>query len=574
MKKLRLAKELSLPLNVVTEKIDILGQSGGGKTYLAMKLAELMLEAAAQIVVLDSAGVWWGLRASADGKSKGFEILVVGGEHGDLPISASAGAAIADLVVDREISVVLDVSEMIDEELARFVTDFINRFFWRKKRAKGPVHVFLEECQEFIPETPENKGQVAMRGACVRMMKIGRNYGIGWSAITQEPQAASKRALNQAGTILAVRTIGEHERKSIAEKARSKAKTKEQLAVIDTLPELHTGQALAWSPSWLKFAGVVHVLPKVTFDSSKTPEVGEKARAPRVLAPVEVEQLRGALAEVVAQAEKNDPTALQRRVAQLEAELARRPAAAPAKVQTKEVHVITEAQLKRLEAAAKRIATAAESLTGPAKEILGGIWMVAQKQAQPVRGLAPFHQLGGSKIPAPAPPPLARVHTSAPAGEAKALRGGERVVLTAIAQHQEGVSREQLSVLTGYKRSSRDTYLQRLRAAGYVDDRGLTIHATAEGIATLGADFQPLPTGDALREHWLGRLPEGERRVLQAVLSVYPESITREAISGATQYARSSRDTYLQRLSARRLVDFERGEVRASATLFSAGRAA
>jgi hypothetical protein len=33
----------------------------------------------------------------------------------------------------------------------------------------------------------------------------------------------------------------------------------------------------------------------------------------------------------------------------------------------------------------------------------------------------------------------------------------------AVAQYPEGVTREQLSVLTGYKRSSRDTYVQRLR---------------------------------------------------------------------------------------------------------------
>jgi ATP-dependent protease Clp ATPase subunit len=43
-KQLRLAKELALPADVVTQKINVLGQSGGGKTYLAMKLAELMLE--------------------------------------------------------------------------------------------------------------------------------------------------------------------------------------------------------------------------------------------------------------------------------------------------------------------------------------------------------------------------------------------------------------------------------------------------------------------------------------------------------------------------------------------------
>ena len=49
-----------------------------------------------------------------------------------------------------------------------------------------------------------------------------------------------------------------------------------------------------------------------------------------------------------------------------------------------------------------------------------------------------------------------------------------------------------------------------------------------------GANFEPRPTGDALREHWIGRLPEGERRVLEEAVRVYPKSIEREEISEAT----------------------------------------
>src|SRR6185312_5032994 len=49
-----------------------------------------------------------------------------------------------------------------------------------------------------------------------------------------------------------------------------------------------------------------------------------------------------------------------------------------------------------------------------------------------------------------------------------ALPRGEHAILTAAAQYPDGVSREQLTVLTGYKRSSRDTYLQRLGQAALV----------------------------------------------------------------------------------------------------------
>jgi ABC-type glutathione transport system ATPase component len=77
MKTFAIADKLELPLDAVTERLGWLGQSGSGKTYGAMRLAELMLEAGAQIVALDPVGVWKGLRTSADGKAPGFAVALV-----------------------------------------------------------------------------------------------------------------------------------------------------------------------------------------------------------------------------------------------------------------------------------------------------------------------------------------------------------------------------------------------------------------------------------------------------------------------------------------------------------------
>lgn len=109
-------------------------------------------------------------------------------------------------------------------------------------------------------------------------------------------------------------------------------------------------------------------------------------------------------------------------------------------------------------------------------------------------------------------------------------------------------------MLTGYKRSTRDAYLQRLRGAGMIDQQGDQIVATAAGLGELGSDFEPLPTGADLREHWLRRLPEGERRVLEVVVDGHPRAVARDSITDVTGYKRSTRDAYLQRLASRRLV--------------------
>ena len=80
---LKLATDFEIPLDAVTQRLAFLAQSGAGKSYGAMKLAEEMLSQNAQVIALDPVGVWWGLRSSADGKKAGLPIAVFGGEHGD-----------------------------------------------------------------------------------------------------------------------------------------------------------------------------------------------------------------------------------------------------------------------------------------------------------------------------------------------------------------------------------------------------------------------------------------------------------------------------------------------------------
>jgi len=65
------------------------------------------------------------------------------------------------------------------------------------------------------------------------------------------------------------------------------------------------------------------------------------------------------------------------------------------------------------------------------------------------------------------------------------------------------------------------------------------------------------------------RLPEGEKKMLAILIEAYPDSVMRETLSEQTNYQRSSRDTFLQRLKSRQLVKFEgRGMVKATEKLF------
>jgi hypothetical protein len=131
---------------------------------------------------------------------------------------------------------------------------------------------------------------------------------------------------------------------------------------------------------------------------------------------------------------------------------------------------------------------------------------------------------------------------------------GEHRILTAIAQLADGATRRQLTVVTGYKASTRNAYIQRLRVRGLVTDTD-RLRATADGLTELGPNFEPLPTGDALVERLRTELPEGELLVLEALLARAP--LTRDEVGDQTGYKASTRNAYIQRLRARELVYVE-----------------
>ncbi len=152
-------------------------------------------------------------------------------------------------------------------------------------------------------------------------------------------------------------------------------------------------------------------------------------------------------------------------------------------------------------------------------------------------------------------------------GHAGSLPVGERTILAATIQFPNGLRRDQLTVLAGYKRSTRDAYIQRLRERGFVEQSGELIVATDDGCAAL-PDAEPLPTGQALQDYWLARLPEGERVLLGLLIEQHPKYCDRDWLSEHSEFKRSTRDAYLQRLNAKQLVVSDGRGVKASEQLF------
>ena len=326
--------------------------------------------------------------------------------------------------------------------------------------------------------------------------------------------------------------------------------------MIESLPGLPTGNAWVWAPR-ADIIERITVRRRKTFDSSVTPKIGQVRVEPKVFAKIDLEALGADISSTVQRAKENDPAALKSEIRKLKSELEKKVPAGPAVERIVEKPIVSEEAIASIKDIRKGVysfnqllETIAENLSAAVKKC------VPHRPTPSIPVIRERIVLRPGRIPELMPDSNGTIPK------------GERAILTACAQYPDGASREQLTILTGYKRSSRDTYVQRLRERGLLDASGDALVATNFGIDALGKDFEPLPTGGLLLHYWMTRLPEGEKRILQVLCDFYPEPVSRETIDEKTGYKRSSRDTYLQRLGARRLVDASRGSVSPSPLLF------
>lgn len=530
MKNLHLSKEVSLPVDVITERIAAVGQSGSGKTYAAMRLAELMLDAGAQIIALDPMAVWWGLLSAANGKASGYPVHVFGGEHAHVPIVPEAGALVAEVIVSRGISAVVDIAHFTRSDQVMFSSSFAERFYELQVKVKRPVHIFFEEAHQFMPQNLPAEGRggdprknpAVMLNRMERIVRQGRSSGVGCTMITQQPQAVNKAALNQAGTLIAMRTMGKHERKAIGDWMADKATDDSQLKLDQMLPKLGTGEAWIASPHFLGLFVHTHISKKTTFDSSATPRFGVKLEAPKVLADVDVEALREAMKTVVEEVEKDDPAPLRRRIAELERLVAAKPAAPP----PLRVPVFSEndkAQLIELEHQMLSATRALHDLQGAVACVNIGLPALSpQPPRELVLDRAGF--LG-----------LEPTTGKAPKLEGTGLKKGAREMLRELAAlHPKSLTRRELAtrVVMAHAGGSTGDYIGALKKLCLVEDdeRG-DLRATRDGLETAG-DVRAKSPGEIVAL-WKGtpKFKRGARQMIDAVMEKPGRVFSREELA-------------------------------------------
>jgi hypothetical protein len=550
---------VKLPDAIFEQHMAITGKVGSGKSYTARGFVERLLTAGRRVCVIDPTGAWHGLRSSADGKKPGFPVVVFGGDHGDVPITAASAAPLARMIAEQNLPCIIDVSGLLIGDQRQFMAEFAEKIFQLNRK---PLHLVIDESDIFAPQNPQ-RGDEKMLHRVDRIVRRGRIRGFRVTLITQRPAVLHKNVLTQANVLISMRMTAPQDRKALEEWIKGQGDTEKGRRVLASLASLPTGEGWVWAPELeilerMKFPRII------TFDSGRTPDDDGDTAEPVRLADVDLTEINAALADAIKEAAENDPRALRKRIAELERQVGQQ-GASPVELATARTEGFGQGRQVGYQEGCRDGWTMACDEAAKFPEALRSAmpdWVPFDPVAMPSTPVRPAPTNRATNIPGNIPRGT---------GKPSTLPRGELATLKAIAQYPGGATREQLSVLTGYKRSSRDAFIQRLKDKGYVGTGGGPCVALQAGIDALGSDYEPLPTGAALQDYWLGRLPEGERKTLEYLLGVYPATAPREGIDQATGYKRSSRDAYIQRLKSRQLVAIESGKVRASDHLFGGG---
>lgn len=569
---LHISDTLQLPLDTVVETLVILARRGRGKTNTAVVMAEELIRLGQPVLIVDPLGVWWGLRAGADGtREGGLPVVIFGGDHADLPLSERSGNQLAQIIVHGRFPAILDLSDLSKSAGRRFMAEFLEELY---RINREPLHLIIDEADEFAPQRAAAEG-ARLLGAMNDVQRRGRARGLGTTLISQRPAVLHKDLLSQAEVLVCLGMTSPRDISAVDEWIRSHADEEQARELRSSLPSLPVGTAWIWSPSWLQILQQVKIRSRHTFDSSATPRPGLPRPAATTFADVDLVSLQaqlGALAESV----PSDPAGLRVRVAELERLLAAersKPAPPPVRV---EVPVLSDRERNLLSGIAdtlsgilQRVAdippAASQRLSKAQLDEQGVVMKSSDVESASPDPIPPAAAQRGRRKPVPRPPQ----EGTAPSDPAsRSLPKAQRLIVSALALHGP-LTPVQIGVLTGYRNTSGGfrNSLANLRSAGLIEGRGVL--TLTDAASTEGLDPLPAP-GLELIEWWKQHhLSKAERAIIDVLVAAAPHPLPNDEIATRTGYSATSGGfrNALSRLRTMQLAE-GRGQLSLSPTVY------
>lgn len=552
--------KLPIPEAVLQTHTIVFGMTGSGKSSVMRLLVEYLLDDAkahplldsVPITIIDPKGDHWGLRSSADGKGKGYPMVIFGGDHGDLPLAVEAGAAVADAVLSGAYTSLVDMSLLTLGERTRFFTDFATAYY----RARTPRRLVIDEVHNFCPKGKVPDPQVGkMLHISNTIASEGRGRGITMVAASQRPQKVHNDFSSSCATLIAMKVMHPADRAAYKDWLDGTGDKVAASEILSSAAALAKGTGWVWCVGEEPFGPTKVAFPKYkTYDSFK-PQSASAVVTGKALP--DLDKLREQMSAYLEQRKLNDPAELKKTIRALEDALRKSQSAHGQEVlhqgPTPEQHrsiVEQERELLRAEfntelqsAVSRATREVAENLLTPVRKsvalLMNELDRLNGSIHEPILQHTPIAYMAPTKKPAPRPNnpliPAAKMFDGA--GDDNGLTKGQQKILDALLWLSEAgynaPSREQLSAIASYRGGAFG------RAMGGLKTRGLIVYAPGGGAASLTAPGAQLAVPDTsamtMTQRWRAALKkDGHRKIFDGLLD---GGMTRDELSKKIGYS-------------------------------------
>lgn len=183
----------TLPLDpkmAIGQHIAVLGMTGSGKTNTCYVWSEAELAAGQLLTIVDPEGDYHYLKQQ-------FDLLIIGkprrGNPCDLEVVPENGAKLADILVRRGISVLLDLSGLRLDQRNTFVLNYVGRLWELYQDEDLPPHrLLIDEVQLFAPQGPMTDSKMLIQDMALR----ARKRRLGLLVASQRFQTVDKTVLD------------------------------------------------------------------------------------------------------------------------------------------------------------------------------------------------------------------------------------------------------------------------------------------------------------------------------------------------------------------------------------------
>jgi hypothetical protein len=572
---------------LVDTRLLVQANSGGGKSWCLRRILE-QTHGRLQHLVIDPEGEFSSLREK-------FDYVLAAKSGGDTVADPRSAGLLAERLLELGASAILDIYELQAHERIRFVRLFLEAIVDAPKKLWHPALVVIDEAHVYCPE----KGNAESADAVKDLATRGRKRGFCALLATQRLAKLAKDAAAECNNKIIGRTGLDVDMDRAGEELGfPKARRLE-------LRELAEGHFFAFGPAISRQVVSVHIGGVQTTH----PKAGARLAFTAPPPTEKVKALLPKLADLPAEAEHRVKTVedLRREVQSLQARLRAAERATPAPVAPKVVEraVITEAQIKRLEAAASNIEKAwdvaglhmtrtAEVCINKARDarpLLIEIKAALATARDTQRGAAGRILAADGRSRAAAPhsaghPPLGspRPAPAAPRRSEGGVSPVEQRVLNALAELEViGVQRPervQVAFLSGYGNMGSKGFKN---ATGSLNTAGLitypgpgTIELTPAGREVAVFPVQPRSARE-VQDRVIRILGGQYARVLEPLIEAYPQPMDRDELGRMAGYTNTGSKGFknaMGRLRSLGFVDYPTaGQVKAQPVLFLEGAA-